>query len=157
MYFFRILIALAAVLGIGTAYLPWKSETLLGVTTKTAGVDTPLLLSDMQMGDGWIAAICFGLIIILVVVGKRQIPIGMGKKGGILLLSAIILFVIGFDVVKMKKLSVSVPGSLLSTEVNAGLGLYFCGALALFVALLAFAGKAGRQQVAISEQRKEEL
>ncbi len=157
MHFSRILIALASVLGIGTAYLPWKTETLLGVTTKAAGMDTPLLLNAMQLGDGWIAAVCFGLIIILVVVGKRLVPIAMGKKVAIIALAAITLFSVVYDIAQMKKLSVNLPGSLLSTEVAPGLGLYFCGAVALFVAILAIAGRATKQPVAGSSLRQNEI
>jgi hypothetical protein len=147
MHFSRILLVLASFLGIGTAFLPWKSETILGVTTKTTGLDSPVLLGSMQTGDGWIAIVCFGLIVLLAIAGRRRQPAGIIKKITSALLALVVAATTVYDSLQMEKLSVNVPGSLLSTKVAASSGIYICLAVAVFTIIISFSGKSGKTTV----------
>lgn len=147
MHFSRILIILASLLGIGTTFLPWKAETILGVTTKTTGLHSAVLLSSMQTGDGWIAVVCFGLVVLLAITGSRSLPARSGKKLIMALFALIVAIVAVYNAIKMKQLSVDVPGSLLSTQVAASTGVYICLAVAVFTAFIAFAGKSSKAVV----------
>jgi hypothetical protein len=141
MHLQRILICLIAVLGVGTAFLPWKMESLLGETTVTTGTDTAIILNSMQLGDGWLVLAIFLIVLLLAVAGKRRAAMSWVKTFATAFLAIGIAAVAVYDIVALKKLSVNLPGSSLNTEVVAGYGLYATAGIASLLTLLAFAGR----------------
>jgi hypothetical protein len=71
----RILLLVVAVVGLLSAFLPWFTIMIMGVT-------------GMDIGQGWVVLAIFGAAIAASVAGNRRMPLAAAPRGVIALLGA---------------------------------------------------------------------
>jgi hypothetical protein len=124
MHLSKLITTVASVAGIAATFLPWKTQSLLGEVLVTSGKDTPVILTSMQAGDGWITFVVFLLLLIVTFSGYRNTAIKGGRKIMMLVLSIIAAGISIYDINKVRSVPVSGELDGLATTSLAGYGLY---------------------------------
>jgi hypothetical protein len=133
----RIVTLLYCFSGVAAAFLSWASQSLLGEVTYVKGIDPAYSITKANIGDGWLTLICFCIIIVLVVTGKRDQLMNLKKIWWTVVFALISLLISVYYAITIFKLS-KASSDTLTMKVSPGVGLYLTILVSVFLIFLPF-------------------
>ena len=134
MHLSRLIVIISSLAGVLATFLPWKRETLLNEMIPTAGKDTSVILSSMQVGDGWLTLALFVIVLLIALTGDKRVYLKGAKAAVIMLLSVAAAIICIYDINKLTHSPIHPELQQLATVSTAGYALY----LALTASILIF-------------------